>query len=138
MRATLSRGWCNPRGFSSLALGIVVIAAMPALIATQFELSDSPSLVSLGTAGNYAILAGTAVTNSGLTQITGNLGVSPGTVLTGFPPGTISGSQDVANAAAQQAQSDLTAAFSDAAGRTPTASVTGDIGGQTLTPGVTG
>jgi Ice-binding-like/WxL domain surface cell wall-binding len=136
MRAAFTRASCNPRGFSWLTLGIAVMVAMAVLIATQCGASAAQSPVSLGTAGNYKVLAGTTVTSTGLTQIDGNLGVSPGTVLTGFPPGTITGAQDVDDAASGQAQSDLTAAYSDAAGRAPTTSVSGDIGGATLTPGV--
>ena len=136
MRATFSRGSRNPHGFSPLALGIAVIVAMAALIATQSGASAAQSPVSLGTAGNYEVLAGTLVTNTGLSQITGNLGVYPGTGVSGFPPGTITGTQDDGDDAAQQAQSDLTAAYSDAAGRAPAASVSGDLEGETLTPGV--
>jgi len=56
--------------------------------------------------------------------------------ITGFPPGTVNGTTHSADAVAGQAKSDLTAAYDDAAGRTPAASVAGDIGGLTLTPGV--
>jgi hypothetical protein len=136
MRAPFSRTSCNSHGFSSLALGIAVIVALAAPIATQSGASAAASPVGLGTAGNYEVLAGTSVNNTGLSQITGNLGVSPGTGLTGFPPGVITGVQDVGDAAAVQAQSDLNAAYSDAAGQTPASSVSGDLGGATLTPGV--
>src|ERR1700733_199976 len=136
MRATFSRASGNSHGFSPLALGIAVIVALAALIATQSGASAAASPVSLGTAGNYAVLAGTAVSNTGTSQIAGNLAVSPGTTVTGFPPGIITGTQDLGDAAAQQAQTDLTAAYNDAAGQTPATSVSSDIGGQTLTPGV--
>jgi hypothetical protein len=136
MRATFSRASCNSHGFSPLALGIAVIVAMAALIAIQSRASAAASPVSLGTAGNYAVLAGTAVTNTGLSQINGSLAVSPDDALTGFPPGIITGAQDLGDAAAAQAQTDLTAAYDDAAGQTPATSVSGDLGGQTLTPGV--
>ena len=136
MRAAFTRASRNPRGFSWLALGIAVIVAMAVLIATQSRASAAQLPVSLGTAGDYRVLAGTSVTNTGLSHIVGNLGVSPGTGLTGFPPGVITGVQDVDNAASGDAQSDLTAAFSDAAGRAPATGVSGDLGGATLTPGV--
>ena len=110
MRATFSRASCNSHGFSPLALGIAVIVAMAALIAIQSRASAAASPVSLGTAGNYAVLAGTAVTNTGLSQINGSLAVSPDDALTGFPPGIITGAQDLGDAAAAQAQTDLTAA----------------------------
>jgi hypothetical protein len=91
--------------------------------------------VNLGTAGNFAVLAGTTVTNTGLSNITGDLGVSPGTAVTGFPPGIIIGAQHDGDAVALQAKSDLTAAYTNAAQWTPATSVSGDLGGQTLTPG---
>jgi hypothetical protein len=92
--------------------------------------------VVLGTAGNFGVLAGSAVTNTGPTAIIGNLGVSPGTSLTGFPPGTVSGGTHIGtDPVAIVAQTDLTAAYVDAAGRPPGTVVAGDIGGQTLTPG---
>jgi len=96
--------------------------------------------VSLGTAANFGVLAGSAVTNTGPTVVTGNVGVFPGSSITGFPPGSIapgSGFLHSADSIAQQAQSDLTAAYNDAATRvcgTPIAG--GLLGGLTLTPGV--
>ncbi len=96
--------------------------------------------VTLGTAGNFAVLAGSTVTNTGSTIINGgNVGVSPGTAITGFPPGSVTSpyTLDSANAAASQAQSDLTTAYNAAAGLAPTQNLTGtDLGGLTLTPGV--
>jgi hypothetical protein len=73
-----------------------------------------------------------------VTAITGDLGVSPGSAVTGFPPGIVtgSGSIHVADAAALQAQADVTTAYNDAAGRTATATITADLGGQTFGPGV--
>ncbi len=92
----------------------------------------------LGTAGGFAVLAGTTVTNTGPSTISGDLGVSPGTAVTGFPPGTVSnGTIHSADGVAAGAQSDLTTAYNDAAGRSPTANVPAFIGaGQTLAPGV--
>jgi hypothetical protein len=92
--------------------------------------------VSLGSAGNFAVLAGSTVTNTGPTAITGGLGVSPGTAVTGFPPGVVNGAIHAGDATAAQAQIDLTAAFNDAAGRPTPILVPADIGGTTITPGV--
>jgi hypothetical protein len=94
------------------------------------------STVGLGSAGSFAVLAGSTVTNTGPSTINGDLGVSPGTAVTGFPPGTVNGSIHSADAVAAQAQSDLTTAYNDAASRKPAVSVSGDLGGLTLTPGV--
>ncbi len=109
---------------------------MATVIVTQSDASAAQSPVNLGTAGNFAVLAGTTVTNTGPSHITGDLGVSPGTAVTGFPPGVITGTQHDGDAVAFQAQADLTTAYNDAAGRTPDTSVSGDLGGLTLTPGV--
>jgi hypothetical protein len=95
--------------------------------------------VSLGTdASTLAVLAGTAITSTGATTITGDVGLSPGTSVGGFPPGIINGTQHINDNIANQAKLDLTSAYNDAAGRTCTDIVTlsGNIGGLTLTPGL--
>jgi Ice-binding-like len=96
----------------------------------------------LGTAASYAILAGTTVTNTGNSVITGDLGVSPGTACTGLPapctgggPGTVSGTIHQHDAAAIQAQSDLTTAYGVAASSPCNSNSLAGWGGQTLTPG---
>ncbi|MFF1644823.1 ice-binding family protein, partial [Streptomyces sp. NPDC058240] len=107
------------------------------LISNLARAAEAP--VGLGTATSYAVLAGTTVTNTVTpTVVNGDLGVSPGSSVTGFPPGIVNGVQHVADAAAGQAQSDLTTAYNDAASRATTTTLTspGDIGGLTLTPGV--
>jgi len=105
-----------------------------AMFASDAHAAQPP--VGLGTAGSFAVLAGSTVTNTGPSTINGNLGLSPGTAVTGFPPGTVNGTIHAADAEAGQAQSDLTTAYNDAAGRTPALSVSGDLGGLMLTPGV--
>ena len=94
--------------------------------------------VSMAGASNLAVLAGSAVTNTGATNITGDLGLSPGTSVGGFPPGILNGTLHINDAIAIQAKLDLTAAYNDAAGRTSTDIVTlsGNIGGLTLSPGL--
>jgi len=87
------------------------------------------------TAGNYTVIGGSAITNTGSTVITGNLALFPGTSVTGGA--TVTGTSDVNNAAASQAQTDLVTTYNDAAGATCTNNLTGkDLGGMTLTPGV--
>ncbi|MDZ7737906.1 MAG: ice-binding family protein [Bacteroidales bacterium] len=87
---------------------------------------------------DFALLAGTAVTNTGNTEITGDLGLSPGTSVDGFPPGVITGTIRINGDLATQAKLDATEAYNDLAGRTSTDIVTlsGNIGGLTLTPGL--
>lgn len=91
----------------------------------------------LGSAQNFTVLGGSTVTNTGPSVITGDLGVWPGTAVTGFPPGIVNGTVHAGNAVAQQAQSDVTTAYNMLAGLAPTQNLTGtDLGGLTLTPGV--
>ena len=95
--------------------------------------------INLGTAASFAVLAGSTVTNTGPTVIGGNVGVAPGTAITGFPPGIVTPPYVIhsADAVALQAQSDLTIAYNVAAGLAPTGTLTGtDLGGLTLLPGV--
>jgi ice-binding like protein len=61
----------------------------------------------------FSVLAGQSVTNTGPTVVGGDLGVSPGSSVTGFPPGTVLGTTHVADAAAATAQTDLTTAYND-------------------------
>jgi hypothetical protein len=94
--------------------------------------------VPMAGASGFAILSGSSVTNTGATVITGDLGLSPGTSIGGFPPGILNGTQHINDVIANQAKLDLTAAYNNAAGRTSTDMVTlsGNLGGLTLTPGL--
>ncbi len=94
-------------------------------------------LPTLGTAESFAVLAGSTATNTGPTVVTGDLGVWPGTAITGFPPGIVTETIYAGGAVPQQAQSDVTAAYNDLAGRACDVDLTGtDLGGLTLTQGV--
>ena len=73
--------------------------------------ASAQSSVGLGTAQSYAILAGAAISNTGPSTINGDIGVSPGTAITGMDEATVNGATNAANAAALQAQSDLTIAY---------------------------
>ncbi|HUZ90011.1 MAG TPA: ice-binding family protein, partial [Candidatus Acidoferrales bacterium] len=77
----------------------------------------------LGTAINFAVLAGSTITNTGSSVITGNLGLQPGTSVTGFPPGTVTGVQHIADAVAVQAQTDLATGYTEAASASPTSNL---------------
>jgi len=89
----------------------------------------------LKTSGNYAVLAAATITNTGPSWITGQLALSPGTSVTGFPPGTV-GHQDIANGAALQARNDATAAYNTAAGEPGCTSTGVELGSRTLGPGL--
>ncbi len=110
-------------------------AASLQVIAVQ---STTQAAVNLAGASTMAILAGSAISSTGATNITGDLGLSPGSSVGGFPPGILVGTQHINDVIANQAKLDLTAAYNDAAGRTATDIVTlsGNIGGLTLTPGL--
>jgi Ice-binding-like len=91
----------------------------------------------LGVASSYAVLGASTVTNTGFTIVGGDLGVSPGTAVTGFPPGIVTGATHSADTAAAQAQVDVTTAYNALAGESCTLDLTGqDLGGMTLTAGV--
>src|SRR5580693_2052049 len=107
-----------------------------AAVSTQYA-TAATGTVDLGTASSYAVLAGSTITNTGTSTISGDIGLSPGTSVTGFPPGDqISGATYVADGAALAAENDLTTAFNSAAGRSPNVIVVGDLGGSTLVSGV--
>lgn len=86
--------------------------------------------------GSFAVLGGASVTNTGATGVTGDLGVSPGVSVTGFPPGQVTGTIHISDTEATQAHADLIATYDAAAARTPDAGISGDLGGLTLLPGV--
>lgn len=104
-------------------------------ILPTFQL-DGPILTAELLASEFAVLAGTTVTNTGPTVISGDLGLSPGTSVTGFPPGIVTGTQHITDAAAAQAQLDLTTDYLALEGLAGATTVAGNIGGQTLTPGL--
>ena len=115
----------------SMGLTSLLSVTSPALAAT---------VPPLGTAGNYAVLAGTTITNTGTTAIVGgDVGVAPLSAITGFPPGTVllpNIKHPGNDAPTQQAKIDLITAYNDAAGQGPATTLTGDLGGQVLTAGV--
>ena len=92
--------------------------------------------VPLGTACTYGILGGATVTNLGPSDVTGNIGVWPGTAITGFPPGTLTGTEYAGDAVSLIAQGDLTTAYDYAAAAPGGTVLPADIGGETLAPGV--
>jgi len=118
---------------SLIALMIILTAAPMVSIAAQ-------STVDLGTTSSYAVLAGSAITNTGTTIIKGSaggdVGLYPGTAFTGITSTTIDGSVHLSDSQAIQAKDDLVAAYNDAAGRTPVTRIATELGGMTLTPGV--
>lgn len=116
---------------TALAVG----GALALLSSTQSAYAIGTA-VGLGTATSYSVLGGESVSNTGPSVLNGDLGVSPGTALTGFTAATVGGDTHSADAHALQAQADLTTAYDDAAGQVADESVDGDLGNRTLLAGV--
>jgi subtilisin family serine protease len=108
-----------------------------ALMLTARFLAHAPGTGNLGATADYAVLAGTTVTSTGPTTLSGNLGLSPGTSVTGAPRLVDGGVEDIADPEALQAKTNLVTAYNDAAGQTQATPVPGDtLGGLTLNAGV--
>ena len=128
LRPASRRGWA-----AAMTLSLAVaLFALPGGARVAAAAEAPPSL---GTTSSFAVLAASTVTNTGSSVINGDLGLYPGTSITGFPPGRVNGTIHATDAAAQQAQSDLVIAYNDAAARGPGAAA-GELGGRTLAAGV--
>jgi uncharacterized repeat protein (TIGR02543 family) len=104
---------------------------------TANQAASGPPLIDLGCAAPFAILAGSTITSTGPSIVTGDVGLSPGSALIGFPPGTIIGTKQITTPIAAAAKLCLTAAFNDGQGRSLNAiSLPGQLGGLTLAPGL--
>ncbi len=115
---------CAVLGLSLMSLGGNTVAA-----------AGTP--IGLGTAASYAVLAGTTVTNTGPSTVQGDLGVSPGSAVTGFPPGVVSGGViHAADVVAASAQLDVVSAYNAAAAQPSSGNISADLAGTTLSPGV--
>lgn len=110
------------------------------IIACAENRSEAQTVIVLGTAENFAVLAGTHMTNRGAIVLAGDLDVSPGASIPGFPPGTVKGrSIHLNDAGALQARTDDVAAYGQLAGLAPTDLLdmtSYKLGGRALTPGV--
>ena len=116
---------------------LVTVGVVSAIGGGSVQASIVPT-VQLGTAANYSVLAGSTVTNTGNSVLNSSAGLWPGTSITGFPPGVVTapGIIDATSAAAQQAQSNLTAAYNNAAGRSIDATTAADLTNLVLLGGV--
>jgi len=122
------------KSFNALGLTIGLAATLMFLHQDAVAAVAQPP-VALGSTAPFGVLAATTVTSTGATTVNGDLGVSPGTAVTGSP--TVTGTLHLGDPTAAQAQLDLTTAYNDAAGRTVGAiTVAGNLGGQTLAPGL--
>jgi LPXTG-site transpeptidase (sortase) family protein len=126
-----------------LTISIILITSILLTVLSYDVLARPLEAVApgLGTVTSFAVLGGSTVTNTGFSVVRGDLGVSPGTAVTGFPPGFVIAPgiiyDGTANAVAAQAQHDVTTAYTDLKGQSCDSVLTGvDLGGLTLTPGV--
>jgi len=91
--------------------------------------------VNLGSASSYAIIAYATITSTGPSSVVGEMGLSPGTSITGFPPATCSGAQQAANGAAAAALADANTAYTAAKGLPCSNTLTAvEMAGLTLAP----
>ena len=108
-------------------------------VALAYSAAPAAAQQAVGSVQTFAVLGNTTVTNGGATMISGNLGVSPGTAITGFPPGTLASGMTYtgANAVVAQAHSDAQTLYNALVAEPCATNLSGtDLGGLTLTPGV--
>jgi hypothetical protein len=123
-----------PSGSRRFRIAIASLAGAFASMLFASAALAAPATVGLGTAASFSVLAGSTVTNTGPTTMFGDLGLSPGSSVTGAP--VVLGQTHVADAVAIEAKNSLTTAYNDAAGRPTEGSAGTDLAGQTFTAGV--
>jgi hypothetical protein len=106
------------------------------MLVTLASAAAAAPAVPLGTAGSFAVLAGSGITNTGTTVITGDVGTFPTTSITGANLLVIHGTNHAGDAVTQGAKTELVTAYNTAAGKGPTIPIVADLGGQTLVAGV--
>jgi len=116
----------------------LIMALATVLIGLSATLRAAAPPVDLGTAHDFAVLAGAGITFTGATTITGDIGSSPTPSITGLENVTLNGVNHGGDAATEQAKTDLSIAYNTAAGLPPGVTYAGgfDLVGLTLTPGV--
>ena len=108
-----------------------------ALASITCWLPQGRASINLGSAGNFAVMGATAVTSTGGTVLNGDLGVSTAGAISGFGPGTVSGTTYLGGTVEQLADNDATAAYNAILGEASGQNLTGDnLGGLTVFPGV--
>jgi sortase (surface protein transpeptidase) len=118
---------------AALIASALLIPVMLVSISTGVQAATA---VSLGTADSFAVLAGSGITNTGPTTLTGDMGTYPTLTITGSSSITITGTNHAGDSVTQSAKTDLVTAYNSAAGQSPTTPISADLGGQTLVAGV--
>ncbi|MEV0144554.1 MULTISPECIES: ice-binding family protein [unclassified Nonomuraea] len=124
----------SPRSWLSAAL--TGLLAMGLLTASTRTADARQQPLELGEAEDCAVMAGLAVNSTDLTRIAGDIGVSPGTIVTGFPPGEVLGDIHTGGGYAAKAHADAVAAYQEARGRAANGEIPSQLGDRTLGPGV--
>jgi Ice-binding-like len=119
-------------GLRSIGVGLASAVTAALLMAGGAQAATAP--VGLGSAAPFSVLAGSTVTNTGPTTMFGDLGLDPGSSITGAPHAL--GSTHIDDGVALSAKNALTVSYTDAAGRPATKLASADLSGQTFTPGV--
>jgi hypothetical protein len=122
------------KGRAKALAAATLLAALTSATLLAGSALAAPATVGLGTAESFSVLAGSTVTNTGPTTMFGDLGLSPGSSVTGAPH--VLGATHVDDAVAIGAKNALTTAYNDAASRPTEGSAGTDLTGQTFTPGV--
>lgn len=112
--------------------------ALTANFRWSFSTGSTASLlpVNLGAAAGFEVLAQATITNTGASMINGDIGLAPGTSVTGFPPGVVNGTIQINTPPATAALASLATAYGDAAGRSGPTLVNENLAGQILSPGL--
>jgi LPXTG-motif cell wall-anchored protein len=119
-------------------IAIALVLALGAVVGSGANAAGAPT-VALGTAASFAVLAGSGITNTGSSVINGDVGsYPPPPGVGGFPPGLVTGTNHGGDAVTQGAKTDLTTAYLDAAGRSPTTIIPTELGGTIVLPGFYG
>lgn len=113
---------------------IFTLISVAIILSLQF--ATAATAVDLGTAGSFGVLAGSGITNTGPTTITGNVGTFPTITETGFGSVTLNGVNHAGDAVTQGAKNDLVTAYNNAAGQTPVTTVSTELGGTTKIAGI--
>jgi|NGEPerStandDraft_6_1074524.scaffolds.fasta_scaffold08784_5 hypothetical protein len=121
-------------GARTLRIALLAFAGLLSSMLLATSATAAPATVGLGTAASFSVLGGSTITNTGPTTMFGDLGLAPGSSVTGAPH--VLGQTHVSDAVAIKAKNALTTGYNDAAGRPSEGSAGTDLAGQTFTAGV--